>query len=79
MPARTPADRLSSPVRRHPLRSLLAAAGVLFAAVSIALVGTGTSYALWNTTTTANAATVSAGSTGITVAAFAVVVVFHSA
>ena len=67
MPARTPADRLSSPARRHPLRSLLAAAGVLFAAVSIALVGTGTSYALWNTTTTANAATVNAGSTGITV------------
>lgn len=67
MPARTPAHRLSSPARKHPLRSLLQAVCVLIAAVSIALVGTGTSYALWNTTTTANAATVSAGSTGITV------------
>jgi len=52
---------------RRPIRSLLTSAAVLVIAVVLALVGTGTSYALWNGRADVNGSSVSAGTTGLTV------------
>ncbi|MEY2850024.1 MAG: hypothetical protein RI885_2691 [Actinomycetota bacterium] len=48
-------------------RRLLSAAGAVAIAIVFALIGTGTSYALWNGRTTVNASSVTSGSTSITI------------
>jgi predicted ribosomally synthesized peptide with SipW-like signal peptide len=52
---------------RRTLRGLLASAGLLVVVVAMALLGAGGSYAAWNSSTTANASSVSSGSTGLTI------------
>ena len=48
-------------------RKLIVTAGMFALAIILALVGTGTSYALWNGTSVVDASTVTSGSTGLTV------------
>lgn len=49
------------------VRSTVAAAGVIAAAVTVGLVGTGGTYALWNTSATVPGATLSTGTIGLTI------------
>jgi len=69
--------RMNTHTRRHsaqgrtrhgnPVRAILGTAGTTAAAVAIALLGTGTSYALWSGEVPLGASAVSSGSTGLTV------------
>lgn len=59
--------KVASPRRRSASRLLLQAAGAGLAVVVFALLGTGTSYALWNGRAGTNASTVTAGSTAIAI------------
>ena len=60
-PARTVARAPS------PIRKILVATGGIALATSVALVGTGTTYALWNSETAVNASTVTSGSTSLSI------------
>lgn len=53
--------------RRNPATAILGTAGAIAAAVAIALLGTGTSYALWSGEVALDASAVSSGSTGLTI------------
>ncbi len=48
-------------------RRILSAAGAVVIATIFALIGTGTSYALWNGRATVNASTITSGSTSLTI------------
>lgn len=50
-----------------PIRKILVATGGVALATSVALVGTGTTYALWNGETAVNASTVTSGSAGLSI------------
>ena len=52
---------------RRPLRGLLFSAGLLVVVTAMALLGAGGSYAAWNSSTTANASSVTSGSTALTI------------
>lgn len=59
-----------APARVHapsPIRRILVATGGVALATSVALVGTGTTYALWNGETAVNASTVTSGSTSLSI------------
>lgn len=67
-PTPTVADR--EPARRaSATRRLLVSTGVLVVAIVIALLGTGTSYALWNGRADIAGGSVSSGTTGVTASA----------
>lgn len=56
-----------SPRLPRVIRSLLISAGIFVGAILLALLGAGSSYALWNTSTVISASTVSSGSTGLAI------------
>ncbi|MFP7833842.1 hypothetical protein [Marisediminicola sp. LYQ134] len=58
---------ISSRPRLSAIRALLAAVVVVLIAVVIALAATGTSYALWTSSTSVDASVVSSGSTAVTI------------
>ncbi|VXB24835.1 MULTISPECIES: TasA family protein [unclassified Frigoribacterium] len=60
-------ERASS--SRRPLRSLWAATAVVAGAVTVALVATGGTYALWNSSVKPTAVTVGSGTAGLSVGA----------
>ena len=60
-----PAQALARVRAPSPVRKILVATGGVALAMSVALVGTGTTYALWNDETSVNASTVTSGSTSL--------------